>query len=93
MHIEYCINLVTHLNKLILQMLDQESQRLIEVQPSCEELIQEKLEDIIESWEELTKNADKRKARLMESLDYQKFLADLRDLVCKMIHAYLYSSV
>lgn len=64
-----------------LEHLDQESQGLVESQPSSEDLIQEKLGEIIENWEELIKNADKRRAMLQESLNYQRFLADLRDLL------------
>lgn len=61
--------------------MDKDSERLIEGQPDSSDLLQEKLTEIIDSWEELNKKADQRKAILEESLIYQRFLADLRDLV------------
>ena len=65
----------------ILQHLDKESERLVESQPSSSELLQEKLTEIIENWEKLNERADARRTILEESLTYQQFLADLRDLV------------
>lgn len=54
---------------------------MVESQPSSAELIQEKLTEIIENWEKLNERSDNQKAVLEESLIYQRFLADLRDLV------------
>lgn len=64
-----------------MQKLDKDSERLIEGQPDSSDLLQEKLTEIIDSWEKLNEKADQRKAILEESLIYQRFLADLRDLV------------
>lgn len=50
-------------------------------QPSCSDLVGEKLTEIVESWEQLKERAEKRKACLDESRAFQLFLADLRDLV------------
>ena len=65
----------------ISQHLDTEAEQLIQDQPSCTELIQEKLAEIIDNWEKLNERADERRTMLEESLTYQTFLADLRDLV------------
>lgn len=64
-----------------MQKLDKDSERLIEGQPDSTDLLQEKLTEIIDSWEKLNEKAEQRKAILEESLIYQRFLADLRDLV------------
>ena len=65
-----------------MQHLDKESERLIDSQPDSSELLQEKLTEIIDSWEKLNEKAEQKRAILEESLIYQEFLADLRDLVC-----------
>lgn len=64
-----------------LQHLDKESERLIDSQPDSSGLLQEKLTEIIDSWEKLNEKAEQKRAILEESLIYQEFLADLRDLV------------
>lgn len=66
---------------ILLQHLDKESEQLIGAQPGSSDLIQEKLSELIDNWEKLNERADERKAKLEESLTYQQFLADLRDLV------------
>jgi spectrin beta len=65
-----------------LEQLDQESQRLIGEQPTSRELIEEKQSEITENWEQLTQRADERKASLEQSRELQRFLANLRDVVC-----------
>lgn len=68
-------------NEFFLQHLDKESERLIDSQPDSSGLLQEKLTEIIDSWEKLNEKAEQKRAILEESLIYQEFLADLRDLV------------
>jgi hypothetical protein len=73
------------MNKFIiflLQKLEKEATRLISEQPASEGLISEKQAEILENWEALTERADNRKANLEQSRELQRFLADLRDLVC-----------
>ena len=56
---------------------------MILAQPDCSDLIEEKLAEIIENWENLIQSADERKNMLEESRAFHHFLADLRDLVMK----------
>ncbi len=67
---------------LFYQKLEKEAERLIKEQPTRQGLIGDKQTEIIENWEELTQRADSRKTNLEQSRELQKFLADLRDLVC-----------
>lgn len=66
--------------------MGKESERLIEDKPHSADMIQEKLSEIIENWEKLTERADERKTVLEDSLTYQRFLADLRDLVSERVY-------
>lgn len=70
------------------QTLDQQASQLTQDQPSCSDLVGEKLTEIVESWEQLKERAKKRKSCLDESRAFHLFLADLRDLVCMNKHTY-----
>ncbi|CAH1271224.1 SPTA1 [Branchiostoma lanceolatum] len=60
--------------------LDDTSQRLIQTHPEAADSISEKQSEINDAWGNLTARADARKAKLMDSQDYQRFLSDFRDL-------------
>lgn len=60
--------------------LDDVSQRLMNTHPDQAEGIYEKQIKIQQAWTELTQKADARKAKLIESYDYQSFMAHFRDL-------------
>ncbi|XP_078606063.1 spectrin alpha chain, non-erythrocytic 1-like isoform X24 [Branchiostoma floridae x Branchiostoma japonicum] len=61
--------------------LDDTSQRLIQTHPEAADSISEKQSEINDAWGNLTARADARKAKLMDSQDYQRFLSDFRDLM------------
>jgi len=60
--------------------LDDVSQRLINTHPDQAEAIFQKQIKIQNAWTELTAKADARKAKLLDSFDYQSFMASFRDL-------------
>ncbi|XP_067948494.1 spectrin alpha chain-like isoform X2 [Watersipora subatra] len=62
------------------QQLDTGAQELIRKHPDQEEAIHTKLSEITENWTGITDKANIRKAKLLDSHDYQKFLSEYRDL-------------
>lgn len=60
------------------QQLDAAAQDLVDRHPDQEEAIKAKLEEITESWTGVTDKANLRKAKLLDSYDYQKFLSEFR---------------
>lgn len=58
--------------------LDDISQRLINTHPDQADSIYQKQIRIQEAWSELTRKADARKAKLLDSYDYHNFLANFR---------------
>lgn len=61
-----------------MEQLDKSAQDLIEKHPDQEEAIRVKLEEITENWTGVTDKANSRKAKLLDSYDYQKFLSEFR---------------
>ncbi|VEL10488.1 unnamed protein product, partial [Protopolystoma xenopodis] len=62
------------------KQLDQKAADLVETHPQEAEGICKHQEEINEMWNSLTAKADSRRAKLLDSLDLQKFLVDYRDL-------------
>jgi len=60
--------------------LDDVSQRLMNTHPDQAEAIYQKQIKIQNAWTELTQKADARKAKLLDSFDYQSYMANFRDL-------------
>ena len=60
--------------------LDDVSQRLMNTHPDQAEAIYQKQIKIQNAWTELTQKADARKAKLLDSFDYQSYMANSRDL-------------
>jgi len=60
--------------------LDDVSQRLMNTHPDQAEAIYQKQIKIQSAWTELTQKADARKAKLLDSFDYQSYMANYRDL-------------
>ncbi|XP_077334821.1 spectrin alpha chain, non-erythrocytic 1 isoform X4 [Lithobates pipiens] len=61
--------------------LGETAERLIQSHPESAEDIQEKCTELNQAWNSLGKRADKRKAKLGDSHDLQRFLSDFRDLM------------
>lgn len=61
--------------------LDDVSQRLMNTHPDQSEAIYQKQIKIQNAWTELTQKADARKAKLLDSFDYQSYMANFR-FVC-----------
>ncbi|KAH8851040.1 Spectrin alpha chain [Schistosoma japonicum] len=62
------------------KQLDSKAADLIQIHPQDAEFICTHQEEINHLWDCLAATAEKRKAKLLDSLDLQKFLADARDL-------------
>ncbi len=60
--------------------LDDVSQRLMNTHPDQAEAIYQKQIKIQSAWTELTQKADARKSKLLDSFDYQSYMANYRDL-------------
>lgn len=60
--------------------LDDVSQRLMNTHPDQAESIYQKQIKIQNAWTELTQKSDARKAKLLDSFDYQSYMANSRDL-------------
>ncbi len=60
--------------------LDDVSQRLMNTHPDQAEAIYQKQIKIQAAWTELTQKADARKTKLLDSFDYQSYMANFRDL-------------
>ncbi|XP_063792531.1 spectrin alpha chain, non-erythrocytic 1 isoform X8 [Pseudophryne corroboree] len=61
--------------------LGETAQRLIQSHPESADDIQEKCTELNQAWNSLGKRADKRKEKLGDSHDLQRFLSDFRDLM------------
>ncbi|XP_073456177.1 spectrin alpha chain, non-erythrocytic 1 [Aquarana catesbeiana] len=61
--------------------LGETAERLIQSHPESAEDIQEKCTELNQAWNSLGKRADKRKVKLGDSHDLQRFLSDFRDLM------------
>ncbi|XP_075691231.1 spectrin alpha chain, non-erythrocytic 1 isoform X4 [Rhinoderma darwinii] len=61
--------------------LGETAERLIQSHPESAEDIQEKCTELNQAWNSLGKRADKRKDKLGDSHDLQRFLSDFRDLM------------
>ncbi|XP_040180668.1 spectrin alpha chain, non-erythrocytic 1 isoform X1 [Rana temporaria] len=61
--------------------LGETAERLIQSHPESAEDIQEKCTELNQAWYSLGKRADKRKVKLGDSHDLQRFLSDFRDLM------------
>ena len=85
MYAELCNFCLTYCYVHYTQLLEKEANRLIEEQPTSQDLIEEKQTEIFENWEQLTQRADTRKTNLEQSRELQRFLADLRDLVTEFV--------
>ncbi|CAH8478758.1 unnamed protein product [Schistosoma rodhaini] len=62
------------------KQLDSKAADLVQIHPQDAEAICTHQEEINHLWDGLAATAEKRKAKLLDSLDLQKFLADARDL-------------
>ncbi|CAH8834837.1 unnamed protein product [Trichobilharzia szidati] len=62
------------------KQLDSKAADLVQIHPQDAEGICKHQEEINHLWDGLAATAEKRKAKLLDSLDLQKFLADARDL-------------
>ncbi|TPP57241.1 Spectrin alpha chain non-erythrocytic [Fasciola gigantica] len=62
------------------KQLDSKAADLVQTHPSEAEAICRHQEEINQNWNALASIAEQRKAKLLDSLDLQKFLADCRDL-------------
>ncbi|CAL8071830.1 unnamed protein product [Calicophoron daubneyi] len=62
------------------KQLDAKAAELVEIHPQEAEGICKHQEEINQLWNDLAAVAEKRKTKLLDSLDLQKFLADSRDL-------------
>ncbi|VDP84941.1 unnamed protein product [Echinostoma caproni] len=62
------------------KQLDSKAADLVQTHPTEAEAICRHQEEINQSWNNLASLAEQRKAKLLDSLDLQKFLADCRDL-------------
>lgn len=60
--------------------LDDTSKRLMQTHPDQAQSIYDHQREINDQWNGLTKKADARKAKLLDSYDLQRFLNDFRDL-------------
>jgi len=60
--------------------LDDVSQRLMNTHPDQAEAIYQKQIKIQNAWTEVTQKADARKSKLLDSFDYQSYMANFRDL-------------
>lgn len=58
--------------------LDETASRLMQTHPDQAEAIYNHQTEINEHWNQLTAQADARKARLLDSYDFQRFCADFR---------------
>lgn len=58
--------------------LDETANRLMQTHPDQAQSIFEHQKEINERWNELTAKADDRKAKLLDSYDFQRFLSDFR---------------
>lgn len=58
--------------------LDDIANRLMQTHPDQAQSIYEHQKDINEAWNTLTAKADQRKAKLLDSYDFQRFLSDQR---------------
>jgi spectrin alpha len=61
--------------------LDETANRLMQTHPDQAESIYEHQKEINDRWNLLTQKADDRKAKLLDSYDFQRFLSDERDLM------------
>ncbi|XP_072287916.1 spectrin alpha chain, non-erythrocytic 1 isoform X3 [Pyxicephalus adspersus] len=61
--------------------LGETAERLIQSHPESADDIQEKCTELNQAWNSLGKRADKRKEKLGDSHDLQRFLSDFRDLM------------
>ena len=61
--------------------LDETANRLMQTHPDQAQSIFEHQKEINERWNDLTAKADDRKAKLLDSYDFQRFLSDFRDLM------------
>ncbi|XP_008577846.1 PREDICTED: spectrin alpha chain, non-erythrocytic 1 [Galeopterus variegatus] len=61
--------------------LGETAERLIQSHPESAEDLQEKCTELNQAWNSLGKRADRRKAKLGDSHDLQRFLSDFRDLM------------
>ena len=64
-----------------LEQLNADADRLSEAYPESAPKMEERFNTVIVNWEAFCDKADERKARLADSLQYQKFLSDGRDLL------------
>ncbi|OQV13288.1 Spectrin alpha chain [Hypsibius exemplaris] len=62
------------------RQLDELANKLLNTHPEQAENIYTKQKELNEEWSHLTRKADARKEKLLESYDLQRFLADYRDL-------------
>lgn len=63
------------------RQLDSKSVELVHSHPNEATAICQHQEEINELWNSLTAKADSRKAKLLDSYDFQRFCADDRDLM------------
>jgi spectrin alpha len=63
------------------QELDETANRLMQTHPDQAQSIYDHQKEINERWNDLTSKAEQRKARLVDSYDFQRFLSDHRDLM------------
>ena len=63
-----------------MKQLDEAAQGLMDKHPDKADGIRAKLEEITENWTGVTERANNRKAKLLDSYDYQKFLSEYRSV-------------
>jgi len=64
-----------------IKTLDEKANKLRQTHPEAAEQIYDLQRQIAEQWARLTKKANNRKEKLLDSFDYQRFLSDYRDLM------------
>ncbi|CAJ0583549.1 unnamed protein product, partial [Mesorhabditis spiculigera] len=64
-----------------IKSLDEKANRLRQSHPEAAEQIFDLQRELTEQWNDLTKKANSRREKLLESYDYQRFLTDYRDLM------------
>ncbi|KAL3092945.1 hypothetical protein niasHS_004972 [Heterodera schachtii] len=64
-----------------IRALDEKANRLRQTHPEAAEQIYDLQRQLNEQWSGLTQKANRRKDKLLDSYDYQRFLSDYRDLM------------
>lgn len=69
--------------------LDASAQDLMQKHPDQADSIKLKFDEITETWTGVTDKANNRKAKLLDSYDYQKFLSEFRFVQLSSIYSHV----